>query len=269
MRYGVLSDIHANLHALDAALAHLQRVGVDAYLCGGDLVGYGPHPNECVERIAGLNATVVAGNHDLIALGRLPDDQCIRLARESLRWTRGVLRPDARAYLEALPLRADVEAGTVALAHGSLNDPRRYITQPEQAREQLAELQREAPGARLLLLAHTHRPMACSLETGAPPSPGEPLSLPGGPWVLNPGSVGQSRDRTALARFLVLDTEAATATFFAIPYDEEGCRRALRAQGLPADSMHLRPSPLRTCVGGARRLARRALALARGSSRSS
>jgi hypothetical protein len=74
MRYGVLADVHANLHALEAALAFLATEEVDAYLCAGDLVGYGPQPNECVRRVLGLPATCVAGNHDLIALGELSDE---------------------------------------------------------------------------------------------------------------------------------------------------------------------------------------------------
>ena len=88
MRYGVLADIHGNLHALRAALGALGREGVDRYLIAGDLVGYGPNPNECVELVAGLDAVCVAGNHDLIALDRLSDERCPELARQSLRWTR-------------------------------------------------------------------------------------------------------------------------------------------------------------------------------------
>ena len=105
-RLGVVSDIHANLHALDAALEFLATQELDGYLCAGDLVGYGPLPNECINRMLDLPVACVAGNHDLIALGRLGDDRCIPLARDSLRWTRSVLDDDARARLEALPLSA-------------------------------------------------------------------------------------------------------------------------------------------------------------------
>src|SRR3954447_24462817 len=87
MRFAVISDVHANLHALDAALAFLATQDVDGYLCAGDLVGYGPFPNECVRRVAALGGPCVAGNHDLIAIGRLSDERCIPLAQASLRWT--------------------------------------------------------------------------------------------------------------------------------------------------------------------------------------
>src|SRR5688572_30513028 len=103
MRLGVIADIHGNLHALEAAFATLNREGVDGYVCLGDLVGYGAFPNECVERVAETGAVCVAGNHDLIALGRLPDDQCIPLARHSLEWTSRQLTPASRDYLSRLP----------------------------------------------------------------------------------------------------------------------------------------------------------------------
>ena len=98
MRYAVLADIHGNLQALDAVLAETRRQGVDGYLVAGDLVGYGADPNACVERVAALDAVCVAGNHDLIALGRLSADRCIPLAQASLRWTAAVLS-DAVASL--------------------------------------------------------------------------------------------------------------------------------------------------------------------------
>src|SRR6059036_2321500 len=111
MRYAVLSDIHGNLAELEAALAYFRRVGVDGYLCAGDLVGYGPEPNECVTAVASLDAVCVAGNHDLIALGELSKERCIPLARRSLEWTRKALRGDVREYLAGLPRRARAEGG--------------------------------------------------------------------------------------------------------------------------------------------------------------
>lgn len=109
MRIGVIADVHANLPGLEAVLGALEGAGVDTYLCAGDLVGYGPWPNECVERVAALPGLCVAGNHDLIATDRLGDDRCEPLARTTLAWTREHLGSYARAYLEALPLSARLE----------------------------------------------------------------------------------------------------------------------------------------------------------------
>jgi predicted phosphodiesterase len=253
MRYGVLADIHGNLPALEATLRVLRPESVDGYLVAGDLVGYGPFPNECVELISDLNAICVAGNHDLIVLGRLSDRRCIAMARKSLAWTRGVLRTDARAYMERLPIRASAPGGVV-IAHGSLDDPEQYITRPEQAAEQLQRLRAEESEAQVLVLGHTHRARAWGEWRGAVSALGRaPLALETQAWLFNPGAVGQSRELRARARFMVLDLERGQATFHAIRYDLDACRRALRRQGLPSRAYHLRPSPMRALLRAFRR----------------
>jgi predicted phosphodiesterase len=240
VRYGLLADIHGNLDALRAVLRALDRVGIDRYLVAGDLVGYGPFPNECVATVAELDAVCVAGNHDLIALGRLSDGRCIELARRSLAWTRNVLRPDVREFLAALPLRA-AAPGAVIVAHGSFDDPQEYTTTKRQARAQLRQLEEGADG-RLLVLGHTHRPLAFARDAGWLRTR-DVTPLPRGEAVLlNPGAVGQSRELLARARFAVIDLEAERASFTAIRYDVDACRTALRRAGLSERSCHLRPS---------------------------
>jgi putative phosphoesterase len=233
MRYGVFADVHSNLPALQAVLAALERERVDAYLCAGDLVGYGAFPNECVRLVRDLGAATVAGNHDLIAVGALSDARCIPIARRTLAWTRDVLAADARAYLEALPLRA--RAGDTVIAHGSLDDPEAYVTRPRAA-TQLEQLAREQPDARTLVLGHTHRP----------------LEVRGERLLVNPGAVGQSREWRVRARFAVL--EDGRVELHAVPYDVERARAELRRHGLPTGTPHLRPSPARAA---ARRVLRR------------
>ena len=158
MRIGLLSDVHANLFALRTAITRLRAEGVDAWVCAGDLVGYGPHPNECVETIAELEPTCVAGNHELMLLGALPDTRAGWLARRSIGWTREVLRADARSYLSGLPRTAvaggtDV-AGGMVVAHGSPDDPEEYVRTEGPAAALLGSLSAE----RLLVIGHTHRP---------------------------------------------------------------------------------------------------------------
>jgi predicted phosphodiesterase len=251
VRYAVLADIHANLHALDAVLAAVQAEGVDGYLVAGDLVGYGAFPNECVERIAGLDAACVAGNHDLIVLSELSDERCIPLAKTSLAWTRDILSSDARAYLATLP--RSLEAGPVVIAHGSLDDPQEYTRTPPQAAAQLAKLEREHPDARILVVGHTHRPWACDAG-GREPDRRRALALPEECLLLNPGAVGQSREFRVRAYYLLLDLDERTAEFRAVRYDTKASRDALRARGLSPRSNHLRPT-----VRGALRRARRAI----------
>jgi predicted phosphodiesterase len=257
MRYGVLSDIHGNLHALLAVLELLRREQVDAFLCAGDLVGYGPLPNECVEAIAQLRGVCVAGNHELLALGRLSEERSGALCRQTLGWTRTALREDVRRYLSRLPLRAEAPGG-VLVTHGSLSDPQTYIRDSAEARSELDHLVAEHPGARTLILGHTHRSWAFGRHTGS-------LRIGGDgrvrlaqrePHLLNPGSVGQSRERERVprARCMVLDLEHGWATFYAIPYDVESCRRELlRQEGLPEHAYHVRGSRLFALVGQMRR----------------
>lgn len=241
MRYGVLSDIHGNLAALEACLALLGRNGVDRYLCAGDLVGYGPHPNECVATMAELPGAVsAAGNHDLIAVGRLPSDGIGRLARLTLEWTRSELRPDSRVWLERLPLTAAVD--DVVIAHGSLEDPRRYVTTAALASRELASLADRHPGARLLVIGHTHRATAFGERSrqlrhdlvGA-------FALDARQrWLINPGAVGQSRERGLHARVAIVDLQAGRVTFHRVAYDVDATQRALRRAGLPPSSIQLR-----------------------------
>jgi predicted phosphodiesterase len=260
VRYGVISDVHANLPALEAVLAELQHLRVDAYACAGDLVGYGPHPNECVQLLRRLGAVSVAGNHDLIAVGALSADRCERLARDSLRWTRERLDDDTREFLARLPKRLELGDGVV-IAHGSLDDPQEYVLRVDQAAAQLRRLADEFPASRILVVGHTHRAFATD---GALASPRigvrRRVSLQGtGRWLLNPGAVGQSRERRVRARFVVLDLEREEATFHAVRYDVGRSRAQLRRQNLPARSIHLPPWRPKALLRPAIRAGRRAL----------
>ncbi len=240
MRYGVLSDVHGNLHALEAVLEALERESVDAFICAGDVVGYGPRPNECVALIESLgHVLAVAGNHDLMALGRLPDTRLGRLAAVTLQWTRSALDDRSRAWLEALPVERRTADGVV-VAHGSLDDPSEYVRDCGAGATQLETLSHRDPDAVGLVLGHTHHPLACSAAGELPVVGPEDLDLPS-TWLLNPGSVGQARERRPLARALVLDRDRRAARFLAVEYDVAATRRELRAGGLPPHACHIAP----------------------------
>jgi predicted phosphodiesterase len=251
----VLADVHGNLPALGAAIAVLRAAGVDRWVCAGDIVGYGPHPNECVEAIAGLGALCVAGNHEALALGDGPP--ATGPLADALRWTRAALSPDCRAYLEGLPSVA--AAPGLVVAHASLDDPRRYVRRDADAADQLRRLASGHPGARVLVLGHTHRQWVYGEDGGTRRAGRGPVALSGtGRFLLNPGAVGQSRQREfrPRARFMLLDAARWEATLFSSGYDLAAVRRALRREGLPRRAVHLRPPTLPT-PRRVRRLARR------------
>ncbi|MGQ0573015.1 MAG: metallophosphoesterase family protein [Pseudonocardia sp.] len=260
MRCAVISDVHGNLHALRAVLASIAGEGVDRILCLGDLVGYGPHPNECVATIAEAGIPCVAGNHDLIALGVLSEDRCGPMARATNGWTRDALDEPSRTFLTGLARRTRV--GDVVLAHGSLDDPQQYVSWPALADELLDRVRDEEPGTRVLALGHTHHAWAHARRSGTllrGRATGRVPLDPGQPHLVNPGSVGQSRDRSVDARYVVVDLERDEAEFRAVAYDVAAHVAALVRAGLPARTHQLVPSRWRT----AKRVARSGVRAAR------
>jgi predicted phosphodiesterase len=258
MRYGVLSDIHGNYFALEAAIEALRREGVDGWICAGDVVGYGPQPNECVQAVAELEALCVAGNHELMLFGRLAEERCIGLAKDSIRWTREVLREDCCSYLAGLPTVAT--APGLVVTHGSLDDPQEYVWRDSQASQQLDKLALQHPESDLLILGHTHRGWIYNPTRGTIFPPQGTASVAGGRFLLNPGSVGQSRqrERAPLVRCMLLDLDQQQVSLRSLPYDVSACRAMLRRYNLPNACIHMPPSALRAARSRARRLARRA-----------
>lgn len=253
MRLGLISDVHANLPALRVAVDKLRSENVDRWLCAGDIVGYGPQPNECIELLADLDALCVAGNHDLMLLGDIPRERAGEAAQHSLSWTEEVLRADARSYLADLPRIACVPG--LVMSHGSLDDPEEYVHTGAQAAHQLARARARHPDADVVVLGHTHRSLLYGAESGALVRshwlPRGAVALPAGERVLlNPGSVGQSRnlERRPHVRFALLDLRRGEARMYAEPYDVDSTARVSRAVGLPTASLHRRPRPLRRIV---------------------
>jgi predicted phosphodiesterase len=231
MRVAVISDIHSNLHALEAVLAALEAEPPDEVWCLGDLVGYGPRPNECCALVRSRASVCLAGNHDLAVIGTIDLAEFSGDAAEAAAWTRGVLDDEARAFLAGLEPAG--KAADVALFHGSARDPVwEYILSDEAAAATL--LLTEEP---LVLVGHSHAALQVSLrdtglDGGLAPD-GTTLELAGARWLLNPGSVGQPRDGDARAAYLVLDLDARSAMFRRVAYDIERTQAEMRDVRLP------------------------------------
>jgi diadenosine tetraphosphatase ApaH/serine/threonine PP2A family protein phosphatase len=231
MRYLILSDIHSNLIALEAVLADAPSELPVWSL--GDIVGYGPYPNECIERVRGLEAAGVVGNHDWAAMGKLDVRDFNLDAQRSVLWTQRQLTPTSVDYLQHLPLR--LIQGDFTLVHGSPREPIwEYILYPPTARVNFEHL-----STRHCLVGHTHVPIAFRLrEEGEVVETehlieGKPLSLEGGRLICNPGSVGQPRDGDPRASYVILDTEAATVECRRVAYDITTVQERMERLGLP------------------------------------
>jgi diadenosine tetraphosphatase ApaH/serine/threonine PP2A family protein phosphatase len=229
VRVAVLSDIHANLVALDAVLGAVPSV--DEVWQLGDIVGYGPHPDEVVARLRDIGARGVRGNHDAAAIGRLDTDTFNVDARHAIEWTRTVIAPETGTWLASLPERLEREGFT--LVHGSPRDPIwEYVTSTPVARAGIAAMQTPAG-----LHGHTHVPIAFVEDDGhletMSPGAGSSLAFDGRRVLVNPGSVGQPRDGIPTASWLLLDTDAGTATWQRTAYEVVAVQRAMEAVGLP------------------------------------
>ncbi|WP_299028496.1 metallophosphoesterase family protein [uncultured Thermanaerothrix sp.] len=230
MRILVISDVHANLPALEAVLEDAGTV--DAVWCLGDLVDYGPDPNECVDLIRQQpNLVCLLGNHDAAVLGRLDLSFFNREASLSVHWTQQALREDARQFLEGLPER--VVLGTNTLVHGSPRNPLwEYLLDLSVVASNFAYFD-----TAYCLVGHTHIPVIFYYNgeqiEWIIPKDGETVDLKI-PAIANPGSIGQPRDRDSRAAYAIFDPDAGTWEFHRVVYPIEAVQERILKAGLPA-----------------------------------
>lgn len=256
-RVALISDIHANLEAFEATLADIARADVDSVACLGDVVGYGPDPSACVALALDACDVIVLGNHEEAALRRIDAPRFNPNAQRSTDYTRGALSDSMLRAISRWPLRAAIEG--IALTHASFGpEAHEYLYSPAAALRSLRGFT-EAFGA----VGHTHMPSAFALDAAgaaaldAPDEPsesGEPkratksepgirACLPAGSalvsltgcarCLVNPGSVGQPRDKDPRAAWAILDTGAATLEVRRVAYDAQAVRDKIRRAGLP------------------------------------
>lgn len=232
MRTAIVSDIHANLQALDAVLAQIDASECDAIWCLGDVVGYGADPDACVALVRERADICLAGNHDLAVTGALSVADFSDAARRAAEWTQKTISPETRAFLESLS--PSNEDQVVSLYHASPRDPVwEYVLSPLQA-----ELGFDVQPERISVVGHTHvalefHRLEGESTTGETRHEGDQLELGEGHWLLNPGSVGQPRDGNPRAAWMLLDSESWTTSYRRVEYDIEGAAWAIRAARLP------------------------------------
>jgi diadenosine tetraphosphatase ApaH/serine/threonine PP2A family protein phosphatase len=231
-RVAVISDVHANWHALESVLEAVDAAAPDELWCLGDVVGYGPRPNPCCEAVKSRAAFCLAGNHDLGVLGEVELGEFAPDAVASAVWTRSALTKESRAFLETL--RPSGKRDGVELFHASPRDPVwDYVLTMDAVEASFALT--EAP---LVLVGHSHVPLAIVLadgELGGGHAPdGTEVDLGADArLLLNPGSVGQPRDGDPRAAWLLLDFASGRADFQRVSYPVERTQEEIRERGLP------------------------------------
>lgn len=235
MKALIISDVHSNLPALLAVFRAVQRKPVDLLFCLGDLVGYGAQPNQVLDRLRrfGAERIFVRGNHDRAGSGESDAAGFNQVAMEAVLWTRNRLTPANRGFLRSLPLGPVVRHG-VTICHGSLADEDEYLLSSGAARRSF-----ELLGTSIGLFGHTHLPTAFEIRPdghveGRVIRKDATLKLdPTARYLLNPGSVGQPRDRNPEAAYAILDLTRRSIRFRRVPYDIEAAQDGIRKAGLP------------------------------------
>lgn len=232
VRIALLSDVHANLIALDAVLADARDRSIDAYWSLGDMVGYGPRPNEVLARLREIGALCVLGNHDAAAIGLITTELFNPVAAEAAEWTARALDEAHRAWLAELPEVATVEGAT--LVHGTLHEPLwEYLITAEAAHHHFDALQ-----TRVSVAGHTHIPLVIWQEAGGSvratqPAHEETVELGSTPVAVNPGGVGQPRDGDPRAAYAIYAPDANRVEYRRVAYDIVTVQRQIAEAGLP------------------------------------
>lgn len=232
MQILIISDIHANLTALEAVLSAAGEI--DGAWCLGDLVGYGPDPNECIERIRELpNLVCLIGNHDAAALNQIDTEAFNPEARQTIVWTQNVLTTESQEFLKSLPEKQQIDQ--VTLAHGSPRQPVwEYLLDTYTATRNFNHFDSD-----FCFVGHTHLPFMFHMEDnhrGAQltiPTPNEKIEL-SPRSILNAGSVGQPRDRDSRAAFAIFDSEQRTWDYRRVTYEIASVQKRMQNAGLPS-----------------------------------
>ncbi len=273
MRIALISDLHANIEALDAALERIQTLSVDQTYCLGDIVGYHADAEACIERLRERQIRSLAGNHDRAVAGLRSALHFGERARRAVDWTRRRLSAESLAFLGSLPVAELAFEGCFAVhaaLHPEPNDELHLSTR-ERVLASLTLLASGRFGASLCFFGHTHRPVVHRLErarvvTSNLDSEAVIQLDPERPTLVNPGSLGQPRDGDPRAAFAIYDSERHSVEFHRVAYDWQTCHDKARRAGLfERDPAHVRTSTwVRARVDGGAGILKRAVGRALG-----
>jgi predicted phosphodiesterase len=236
----IVSDLHSNAEALRAVMGRMRRKKFDRVICLGDFVGYGAQPNQVLDTMRTMRASklYIRGNHDRVASGADDGKDFNHAAQFAAYWTRDHLSAPNRRFLQSLPL-GPLREDAVLVCHGAPHDEDEYVFNESHARRIF-----EWDDAPVILYGHTHLPVIFSMDErgrvrGASVRGEATVKLePGLRYLINPGSVGQPRDRNPNASFAFLDLGRRTVQFFRVEYDVEKTQQSILKAGLPPVLAH-------------------------------
>ncbi|MBP2291673.1 metallophosphoesterase family protein [Azospirillum rugosum] len=253
MRIGILSDIHANLEALQAALADMGSAGVERIVCLGDIVGYNTDPSACIALLREGGALCIAGNHDRAVTRQIPTDGFSVGAIRAVAWTRKRLSAEEIAWLTALPLKAAVEDQLVVV-HGALHVDEGCelvrLNSDDRLRQSAQALLEHPSGARVCAFGHTHRLGVYEYRAGELwTHEGDEVGLrDGSVYLLNPGTVGEPRTAERRATYIVFDTVNRVVNVRRVPYDDATAFAKTRKAGIQPRRLLAIPAPIRSTL---------------------
>ena len=230
MKFAIIADIHGNLEALQRVLESMKRLGVEKRVCLGDIVGYGPYPNECLELVAANSDITILGNHDSVAIGRESAEGWNNFnAQKAIEWTSKVLTPESIKFLEGLPYM--VSEPPLLFVHASPWSPAdwRYVSSLDDAVDAFSFFTEK-----ICFIGHTHWPIIVVTEGEQSFKVSESLSYtlqPNERILVNDGSIGQPRDRNPLACWCLCDSEKMSVEIIRVGYDISKTQEAMRKNG--------------------------------------
>lgn len=233
MRHAILADIHSNLAAFEAVLNDAEgRGGFDKIWCLGDVVGYGPDPHDCIERLRQFESVCIAGNHDWAAIGKMDTSEFNPVAAAAAHWTAEQLTAEDKDYLQKLPLTLHENGFT--LAHGSPREPIwEYLLSTEAAQDNFTYFE-----TAYCLVGHSHVPLIFELVADKAVyrkfKEGAALKLKDKRMIINPGGVGQPRDGDPRASYAIYDSEAQAVHHYRVEYNIPATQKKMAERGLPS-----------------------------------
>ncbi len=233
MKYGILSDIHANLEALTVVLNHIDSQSIDQILCLGDVVGYGANPNECCQLLLERNPLLILGNHEHASIDLSESYLFSMHARESARWTYDYLDEEYKIIFRQLKDYRVLDDQSILMVHGSLTDRNGYIITSSQAEEQINIIKKTYPECLFTFFGHSHIKKIWGIAEVSEKIPNEYYLRENDYYLINPGSVGQPRDGDPRASYIIFDSDLNKITYNALEYDIITTQQKIISAGLP------------------------------------